>query len=215
MFPEVIESRRLRFEPRTPEYVDALTVYEFCKQGVPGIDEVTRYMPWDPHPHPKETHEFLERGAKGWSEREEASYVIRLREAGVESDADEEGDIVGFTGISIDWDKRTATLGMWVRKPYWGRGFSGERAVALAKLAFDRLDLEILAVSHDPENEQSERAIQKYVDRMGGRREGTLRNLATGLDGPVDQVRYSVSQDEWEEAALDDEVTFYDSADQE
>jgi ribosomal-protein-alanine N-acetyltransferase len=211
MFPEIIESRRLRFEPRTTDYVDPLTAYEFCKEGAPGIDEVTRYVPWEPHPHPKETLDFLERGRKKWDDREEAGYVIRLRTP--EAEDDDVGDIVGFTGANLDWKKRTATLGLWVRPQYWGRGYSGERAIALASLAFDRLDLDLLSVTHQVDNEQSERAITKYVERMGGRREGTLRNIGTGRDGPVDEVRYSVSQEEWNTAALDPDVTFHDDAD--
>lgn len=207
MLPEVIESERLRFEPRTPEYVDPLRLYELCKRGAPGIDEVTRYVPWDPHPHPKESYDFLRRGRKRWDDREAANYVLRLRTAA--ADADEVGDVVGFTGIGLDWEKETATLGLWIRRRFWGRGFSGERAVALAALAFDRLDLDLLAVSHDPDNEQSERAIEKYVEEMGGRREGTLRNWGDG-DPPTDLVRYSVSQAEWADAALDPDVTFYD-----
>ncbi|MFB6221585.1 MAG: GNAT family N-acetyltransferase, partial [Halolamina sp.] len=63
MFPETVETARLRLEPRTPEYVDPLAVYEYCKQGAPHIDEVTEHLPWEPHPHPKETLAFLERGA--------------------------------------------------------------------------------------------------------------------------------------------------------
>lgn len=206
MFPDVVETERLRLEPRTPEYVDVLTAYEHCREGAPDIDEITEHLPWDPHPHPKETHDFLERGATARSELKAAEYVVRPR-AGEEG----AGEIAGFTGVGVDWEKRTGTLGLWFRKPFWGRGYSRERAVALAALTFDRLDLELLAVSHSPSNENSERAIVKYVERMGGRREGTLRNWAPD-DPPVDQVRYTVSQDEWLEADLEPDVSFYDDA---
>ncbi|WP_058366003.1 GNAT family N-acetyltransferase [Haloparvum sedimenti] len=195
MFPETFETERLRFEPRWPERVDVHELYDICSND-PGIDEITEYVSWSPHETPKETAEFLERGRTKWDDREAAGYVIRPREG-----EDGAGEIAGMTGIGLKWDRRTAVLGLWLRKWFWGRGYSGERAAALCELAFDRLDLEIVVVSHHPKNEQSERAIGKYVDRFGGRREGRLRNTLLDLDGGVaDEVRYSISQAEWREA---------------
>ncbi|WP_123619374.1 GNAT family N-acetyltransferase [Halorubrum sp. CSM-61] len=195
MFPETIETDRLRLEPRWPERVDLDECYQICSSD-PGIDEVTEHVTWDPHETKKETLEFLERGRERWEDDEAASYVIRPREG--EGGARE---IAGFGGFEVDWEKRTAVLGTWLRKRFWGRGYSGERAAALVEVAFEDLDLDLVAVSHLPENEQSQRAIEKYVDRLGGRREGLLRNHITFMDGSVrDEVRYSISQDEWREA---------------
>lgn len=203
MFPVIIETDRLRLEPRTPAYVDTLAVYEHCKQGAPGIDEITEYLPWDPHATPNETAGFLERGAEAREEREGIDYVIRPKEG--EEGA---GEIAGFGGLDLDWDTDSAELGTWLRKPFWGRGYSGERALALAELAFEHLDFEALTVTHDAGNQNSARAIEKYIERMGGRREGTLRNFHAG-DPPVDIVRYSVTQAEYREVDPDHEVAFY------
>ncbi|WP_435093022.1 GNAT family N-acetyltransferase [Halorubrum sp. N11] len=195
MFPETIETDRLRLEPRWPENVDLDDCYRICSSD-PGIDDVTEYVTWDPHETKKETLEFLERGRERWEDGEAAGYVIRPREG-----EDGAGEIAGFGGLSVDWEKRTAVLGTWLRKRFWGRGYSGERAAALVEVAFADLDLDLVAVSHLPENEQSRRAIEKYIDRLGGRREGLLRNHVTFMDGSVhDEVRYSISQDEWREA---------------
>jgi len=205
MFPAIIETERLRLEPRTPEYVDTFEVYEHCNRDAPHIDEITEYLPWEPHSTPNETAEFLERGAAARDEREGIDYVIRPREG--EQGA---GEIAGFGGLTFDWDTDSAELGTWLRKPFWGRGYSGERALALAELAFEQLDLAVVTVTHEAGNEQSARAIEKYIDRMGGRREGTLRNFHAG-DPPVDAVRYSVTQAEYRDADPDQEGTFLDS----
>ncbi|GAB3418747.1 hypothetical protein GCM10027435_19250 [Haloparvum alkalitolerans] len=195
MFPETFETERLRFEPRWSERVDVHELYEICSSD-PGIEEVTEYVSWSPHETPKETAEFLDRGRSKWDDREAAGYVLRPREG-----EDGAGEIAGTTGIALKWDRQTAVLGLWLRKRFWGRGYSGERAAALCELAFDRLDLEVVAVSHHPDNEQSERAIGKYVDRFGGRREGRLRNTLVDVDGGVfDEVRYTISRSEWREA---------------
>jgi RimJ/RimL family protein N-acetyltransferase len=66
------------------------------------------------------------------------------------------------------------------------------------------MDLDLVAVSHHPDNDQTKRAIEKYVERFGGRREGLFRNHLTCQDGTVvDEVRYSVSQAEYREAVAE------------
>ncbi|WP_280586592.1 GNAT family protein [Halorubrum sp. Boch-26] len=195
MFPETIETDRLRLEARRPENVDLDACYRICSSNL-AIDEVTEYVTWSPHETKRETLEFLERGRKRWADREAASYVIRPREG-----EDGAGALAGFGGFEVDWERRTAELGTWLRKRFWGRGYSGERAAALVEVAFAELDLELVAVGHHPDNDNSRRAIETYVDRFGGRREGRLRNHLTFADGSVhDEVRYTISQAEWREA---------------
>ncbi|MFD1513707.1 GNAT family N-acetyltransferase [Halomarina rubra] len=207
MFPERIETDRLRLERLTTD--DLWSLYEHARADAPDVDEVTRYVSWEPHETPKVTHEFLSMVETQWADREGATYVVRTREGEPLA-----GEFGGTTGLGVDWDRRLGTLGLWLRKPLWGRGYSGERAGALLALAFDRLDLEVVAVNHDPENDASRRAIEKYVDRFGGRREGHLRNDIRFPDGTVrDSVRYTVAREEWREAVGDDHgVTFGERA---
>jgi RimJ/RimL family protein N-acetyltransferase len=195
VFPETIETDRLRLEAAGPENVDLDACYRICSSD-PGIDEVTEHVTWDAHETKRETLEFLERGREQFEEAEAANYVVRPRDG--EEGA---GEIAGFCGFEVDWDRKTANLGVWLRKRFWGRGYSAERAAALAEVAFDDLDLEVVAVSHLPENDRSRRAVEKYVDRLGGRREGHLRNAIEFADGSVhDEIRYTISQAEWRAA---------------
>lgn len=194
MFPERIETDRLLLEQLTMDHL--FDLYEHVRTGAPNIDEITEYVTWSPHASLKETHEFIEGCENNWENGEGASYVIRPRE-----EEPLTSEIGGMTGLNIDWDRRTGTFGLWLRKPLWGRGYSGERAAALMDLAFPRLDLNLVAVSHHPENEQSGRAVRKYVEGHGGRREGHLRNTIVFQDDTVhDEVRYSVTQEEYREA---------------
>jgi RimJ/RimL family protein N-acetyltransferase len=195
LFPERIETDRLELVAAGPDAVDVHELYRIGSDD-DGIEAVTEYVTWDPHAHPQETQEFLELAAQQRADGEAAHYVVRPREG-----EDGAGEIAGFGGFHVDWEKRTANLGTWLRKRFWGRGYSGERAAALVEVAFDDLDLEVVAVSHHPDNEQSRRAIEKYVDRLGGRREGRLRNALAFADGTVhDEVRYTISRAEWDEA---------------
>jgi len=43
-------------------------------------------------------------------------------------------------------------------------------------------------------NENSRRAIEKYVDRFGGERVGRFRNMHVIDDDPVDLHRYAITQ---------------------
>jgi RimJ/RimL family protein N-acetyltransferase len=196
LFPERIETDRLELAAMTTDSVDVLEYYRICA-GLESrdIDEVTEYLPWDPHDHPKETLEFLESVEDRRTNDDGTEYLIRPKEG-----EDYAGEIAGATMLRADWDRRTGILGMWLRKPFWGRGYSGERAAALMEVAFERLDLELVAVSHVEGNDKSRRAIEKYVEAHGGRHEGLLRNWLT-IDGqPHDLHRYSVSREEYREA---------------
>ena len=194
LFPDRIETERLVLEPLTTDHVDVFEYYEICSSD-PGIDEITEYLSWDPHETVAETQEFLESVEKRAESGDGIEYVIRPA-----GDEDGAGEIAGAAGLSIDWDCRTAEFGTWLRKRFWGRGYSGERAAAFLELAFDRLDLELVEVTHWAGNEKSRRAIEKYVEAHGGRHEGLLRNYDARGGEPVDKHRYTISREEYEAA---------------
>lgn len=212
MFPDRIRTDRLRLD-RHDAAVDALSFYDHAGAGrSETIAEECEGLSWAPHEHPKESGDVLDRFREQWDDGESATYGIFPREG-----EDGAGEYAGNTGLMLDWDLRTATLGIWLRKPFWGRGYSGERARALAALAFERLDIEVLSVAAMPDNEQSVRAITKYVASMGGREEGLLRNRVRDGDGDIhDLRRFSVHRDEYAETvgtAVGDTVEFVDDVD--
>lgn len=197
LFPERIDTERLVIEAATTETLDPLDVYEHIRESAPHIDEITEYVTWTPHETPKETEEFLETITEEREAGDGGTYVIRPKrdEAGA-------GEFAGLTGIAVDWDARTATFGAWLRKPFWGRGYSGERAAAFMDVAFDRLDLDAVVVTVHEGNEKSRKAVSRYVEAHGGRREGLLRNFEVDMDGSVVDVhRYTVTQAEYRAAA--------------
>lgn len=196
LFPETIETDRLRLTRLSRDRQDPLELYEHARAGAPNIGEITRYLSWAPHDSPGATLEFVDHVEQQWSDDTGATYVIRPR--GAEDGA---GELAGTTGLSIDWECRTGDLGIWLRKRFWGRGYSGERAAALMQLAFERLDLDLVAVEHFVGNENSKRAIEGYIEAHGGRHEGLLRNHRSGDGDPVDVHRYSVSNEEYRTAS--------------
>nr|WP_240943086.1 GNAT family protein [Haloferax alexandrinus] len=175
---------------RRPKHIGVHEAYELC--SAPEMDDVTRHMPWSRHETPKVTKEFLDRGESSWTDAESADYAIIPRES-----EDGAGEIAGFGGLHTEWDRRVGELGLWLRPRDWGRGYSGERAAALAALAFDVLDLDVVSVSHVADNEKSKRAVEKYMAALGGDRDGRERNSIV-IDGePADELRYSVAREDW------------------
>ena len=68
------------------------------------------------------------------------------------------------------------------------------------ELAFCRLDLEVVAVTHHADNDNSRRAIEKYVEAHGGRCEGLLRNWIPYGEEVADEYRYTISREEYGES---------------
>lgn len=208
LFPREMQSDRLRYRYVHPEadHVDVREWYDYHREDAPGIEAATRYLTWDPHATPKETREFVERCGERFDDGEGVTYALYPRADERNEPPDDAGEFAGTAGLGIEWDRRVGKLGIWLREPFWGRGYSGERAARLMKLAFDGLDLEVVAVEHAVENEKSRRAVERYVERFGGRREGTVRNGVASEDGDVwDTVRYSVSRAEWRDAVEGDD----------
>ena len=193
-FPSPLETDRLRLERLSFETVDVEELYRICSSD-PAIDEITAHLPWDPHTTRKETHDLIDDAERAWGAGEGAQYVVRPRDG-----EDGAGEIAGLTSLSPSWDRRAATLGLWLRKRFWGRGYSGERAGAAMAVAFDRLGLELVEIPTLVVNDRSQRAIARYVERYGGGKDGRRRNYRSHGDGVADAVVYSVSRPEWRSA---------------
>ena len=191
LFPEHLETERLRLEALGPESIDVFALYEAFADD-PDPDDVYAHVPLSPPETPHDSWEFVDRAASNRDEGDAVTYLIRPRDG--EEGA---GEIAGTTTLFCQWDRKTAGFAILLRKPFWGRGYSGERASALIELAFSRLDLECVGTSCVAGNERSRRAIEKYVAAHGGTYDGRFRNLRT-IDGePVDLHRYTISREQY------------------
>ena len=193
-FPTTIETERLVFEQLSSETVDLRKLYRICSTD-PAIDEITRYMPWDPHRTLNKTREFVEWCETGWDDGEQAVYVIRPADG-----EDGAGVLAGVTRLECEWERRSAMFELWLRKRFWGRGYSSERAAALMELAFERLDLDLVHVNHEDGNDRSKTAIKKYIDAHGGQYDGLLKNWGPRDKEVVDAHRYTITQRQYREA---------------
>lgn len=196
MFPERIETDRLHLERITHDSIDLTALHEFYSDDG-DAEEMFAYWDSSPHQTLKETHDYIDEAERLWNDADGAKYVIRPKEG-----EDGAGVIAGTTGLYPDWEKQSARFGIILDKQFWGRGYSGERADALLRLAFDQLDLELVVASHIDGNEKSRRAIEKYVNRYGGQYDGLLRNWlpVSNTDNVADVHRFTIAKEEYLDA---------------
>lgn len=105
-----------------------------------------------------------------------------------------DGAFVGWSGVSR-WspDYRSASLGYCLGEAAWGHGYATESARALLQWAFDTLDLNRVQAETDTRNTASARVLEK----LGFRREGTLREDCVVNGDVSDSWVYGLLRREW------------------
>lgn len=193
LFPPTIETTRLRFERLCEENVSIRTLYTHLAHGE-NIKEATEYVLWSPHDSLRDTQTLLEEADEQWVNGNVANYIVRPQEQ--ENGA---GEIAGKAGLGIDWPRHTGELAVFLQKPFWGREYAGECFHALSEVAFEYLELEVVEAECAIENEQSRRALEKFVENHGGEYAGVLRNWRVPEDGdPLDSHHFSITQEQYQ-----------------
>jgi RimJ/RimL family protein N-acetyltransferase len=187
MFPESLETDALVLEQFCEARVDVRELYDRFAEGGDGVADVFEYVPQEPYTSVKDARDQLADAAASWDDGDSAQYAVYAAD----------GDLAGYTGLFPEWERRAARVGFTLARPYWGRGYAGECAAALTDLAFDRLDLDVVALDHAAGNERSKRAIEKFVDDVGGQYDGVLRNWRPVGGEIADHHRYTVTREQY------------------
>lgn len=193
MFPEQIETERLSLSQFCREYVETDDLYELFAADTDGVKEMFEYVPQTPFQTLKDAHDMIERSESSWGKGEIAQYAVYPSD-------EEDRELAGYAALSLEWERRTGTIGIILATPYWGNEYAGECVDALTELAFETLDLELVAIGYEEGNEKSERMVEKYIETYGGRYDGVLRNWTPVSDAVLDHHRYTVTQDEYRTA---------------
>lgn len=91
--------------------------------------------------------------ARQWLDGLEAGEVVRA----ITSD----DRLFGLTGYLPAADGRSAEIGYWIGKPYWGNGYATEAASALITYGFAKAGFDMLTCCHFADNLASRRVIAK------------------------------------------------------
>lgn len=212
LFPDEIRTERLRLVRESVAECDLGERYAAMSTAAVDDDELA-YVPLEPFEHLRDAREFVAEREARMENGDAGTYVVRPREGEDGGGADGAGEVAGEAELFAIWDERTAFMTFGLRKRFWGRGYSAERAAALLALAFERLDLELVTVTHLVGNENSRRAIEKYVERFGGERVGRYRNQHV-IDGePRDLLRYEITRADYEGSGERPDPEFVDRDD--
>jgi ribosomal-protein-alanine N-acetyltransferase len=152
-FPSV-RTPRLTLSPLQPADAEALhRIYQ--------SEGVLRYFP-NPSPPPLEALQRFVAGQQAhWEKHGFGNWGI-LPEG--------EGEIIGWAGLQYLPELDETEVGFLLDRPFWGRGYATEAALASLRFGFEHFSLShIIALAH-PDNLASRRVIEKcgmaYVETL-------------------------------------------------
>ena len=105
-----------------------------------------------------------------------------------------QGEVAGIIGYNqIDWANRTVEIGYWLDANHQGRGIITRSCRFLVDYAFTELDLNRVVIRCAAGNQKS----CAVPERLGFKKEGTLRQAEWLYDHFVDLVVYGMLKEEW------------------
>lgn len=105
----------------------------------------------------------------------------------------DEERLVGVVGLHrVDWSRRAAGLGYWIRRSAWDHGIATEAAARTVEFGFRTLGLHRIEAHVATENRRS----QRVIDKLGFRREGIARGIERLGGRYVDHIQYSLLRGE-------------------
>ena len=174
--PTELFTERLRL--RGPRRGDSGPLHEAIEET---LDQLVPWLPWARPSHSRaETRRYLRAARAAWARRTSFEFVI---------EAAASGTLLGVTSLHrIDWMRRSAGIGYWIRRSRFGQGFATEACDAVLAHAFDALRINRVEALVALANKSSQRVVEK----LGFTREGVARE-AELIDGEfLDHYQYSL-----------------------
>ena len=165
-----LATERLTLRPFRPE--DAAELHRLINDW-----EVCRTLAAVPYPYARAlADEWVVTSVAAIEQARAYHLVVTGREADREI-------VVGGVGLRLHNGDRTADLGYWVGRRYWGHGVASEAAGRLVRWALANLDLDRIEASVATDNPASMAVLRRIGFRMVGT--GTQKFEARGGEHPV------------------------------
>ena len=165
-------------ELRATRRTDLDALHEAIVETLPAL---VRWLPWARPGHDRlDTRRYLRSARSAWNRRTAFEFVLETRD---------DGALLGAVSLHrIDWLRRCAGLGYWIRSSRQGQGLATEAVGALIDHAFDTLRMHRLEVLIALDNSASQRVAAK----LGFSREGVAREVELVNGRYLDHVQYGL-----------------------
>lgn len=160
--PEIIHTPKIKLKSLKSDVNTNKLHKLFSKLSDP--EEVFQYCSWNHHKTIQETKNYLQKKREHWKEGEKYEYIIINKE---------NNEFIGTTYIETHSDDRAATLGLWIKKEFWGQNLQGRVGDIRLQLCFKELELEYVDIGCLENNEKSLSAISSFAHRYNGTYYGT------------------------------------------
>jgi len=174
----VIETERLRLRPF--QISDAPDVQRLA--GDPDVSATALDLPF-----PFEVgmaEEWISTHAGEFARGRLAAFAVTLRGS---------GELLGAAGLMQEPEHRRASLGYWIGKAHWGRGYATEAAGAVVAFGFRQWGLRRIHADHLVRNPSSGNVLRK----LGMRPEGVLREHVVHRGEVHDLALFGLLRSEW------------------
>ena len=170
---------------------DAEILFPFV-HGDPGR-AVTDFLLWDGPDTVEDIAKFFRRHTTGTFVPHGFHWLIRDRTGGLTDDA---GTPLGSLGVNQKGPVGRCEVGYWLAPPYWGQGLMSEALWAVVRHGFDHLGIAKLEADVFVENHAS----IALLERIGFKREGTVRRVHRKRGRWVDAHLYGIFPEDLDEA---------------
>ena len=177
-----IETERLILRPFT--MADAEPMYRNWASD----PEVTKFLTWPTHSSIQVSEKVLESWCILNEDPENYQWAIVLKEINE--------PIGSIAVVKLRNDIGSADIGYCIGRNWWGQEIMPEALKAIIDFLFGEVGANRIAATHDVNNPNSGRVMQK----AGMTYEGTLRAAGRNNLGRVDEVWYSILKDEYLES---------------
>jgi len=138
---------------------------------------VVRMLSALPFPYPRPlADDWIAATVRQWENGREYNFAITGHEGATEM-------LIGAAGLKFDRARRSAALGYWVGRRFWGHGVATEAAGKLVSWALANLDIDRITACVIEDNEPSARVLQRIGFKQTGTGKGQFR--ARGGEHPV------------------------------
>lgn len=149
-----LETDRLRLRPLQDD--DAISISTLANDK-----NVSRYLSSLPYPYRlKDAQEFIKKSKREYEEGEQLEFAIIKKKS---------NNLIGMMGLDMSIKHHHGTIGYWIGKKYWGRGYTTEAGFSVVKFAFKELELYRITSHHFHSNPNSGKVMRK----IGLKHEGT------------------------------------------